>query len=336
MRILILGGTVFLGRALVDAATARGHEVTIFTRGKHNPELYPGLERLRGDRDGGLAPLEGRVWDVVIDTSGYLPRVVRASASLLAASVERYIFISSISVYPDLTIEGIDESAAVATIGDPSVEEITGETYGPLKALCEAAVEAALPGRALLIRPGLIVGPFDPSDRFTYWVERADLGGEVLAPGRADRAVQVIDVRDLGEWTIRMAEARASGIYNATGPDRRLALGEILEVSKAISRSDARFTWVDEAFLGEEKVTAWTEIPVWVPDEPDSVGLFTVDCRKAFADGLGFRPLEETVRDTLAWCRSLPADRPRRAGLAAAREAELLAAWRAKGQAING
>ena len=183
MNLLILGGTVFLGRHLVEAALARGHAVTLFNRGQHNPDLFPEVERLRGDRDGDLQALEGRRWDAVVDTCGYVPRVVRASAEMLAPNVDHYTFISSISVYADTSKPGIDEQAPVGTLDDPTTEEVTGESYGPLKALCEQAAEAAMPGRVLNIRPGLIVGPHDPTDRFTYWVRRVAEGGEVLAPG---------------------------------------------------------------------------------------------------------------------------------------------------------
>ncbi len=208
MKLLVLGGTVFLGRHLVEAATARGHSVTLFNRGQHNPELYPEVEKLRGDRDSDLSALQGRRWDAVIDTCGYLPRAVRASAELLADAVDHYTFISSISVYADFHTPAMDESAPVGTLADETVEEVTGETYGPLKALCEQAAERALPGRVLNIRPGLIVGPHDPTDRFTYWPVRVARGGEVLAPGRPHVPVQVIDGRDLAEWTVRMVEAR--------------------------------------------------------------------------------------------------------------------------------
>src|SRR5262245_38592594 len=194
MKLLILGGTVFLGRYLVETALAHGHEVTLFNRGQHNPDLYPDVEKLHGDRDGGLDILRGRRWDAVIDTCGYVPRVVRASAELLAGAVDHYTFISSISAYPSFKAIGNDERPPVGTLADPTVEEVTGESYGPLKALCEQAVEQALPGRTLNIRPGLIVGPYDPSDRFTYWPHRVAQGGEVLAPGRPERHVQVVDV----------------------------------------------------------------------------------------------------------------------------------------------
>jgi 2'-hydroxyisoflavone reductase len=328
MKLLVLGGTVFLGRHLVDAALARGHEVTLFNRGQHNPELYREVERLRGDRDGGLGVLRGRQWDAVIDTCGYVPRLVRASAELLDGAVERYVFISSISVYPHFRTLGVDEQAPVGTLEDPAVEEVTGETYGPLKALCEQAAEAALPGRVLVIRPGLIVGPHDPTDRFTYWPHRVARGGEVLAPGRPERRVQLIDARDLAEWTVRMAEERQVGTYNATGPAEPLSLGELLDVCRQVSASNARVTWVDEAFLAERGVGAWIELPLWVPEaDADMLGFSDVSVRKAIGAGLAFRDIATTVRDTLAWDLTRSAGQEWRAGLSLEREAELLAEW---------
>jgi 2'-hydroxyisoflavone reductase len=330
MKLLILGGTVFLGRHLVDAALVRGHEVTLFNRGQHNAGLYPEVEQLRGDRDGGLDALRGRRWDAAIDTSGYVPRVVRASAELLAGAVDRYVFISSISVYPHFHTLGLDETAPVGTLEDPTVEEVTGETYGPLKALCEQAVEAALPGRALVIRPGLIVGPHDPTDRFTYWPVRVARGGEVLAPGRPDRHTQFVDARDLAEWTVRMVEDGQIGTFNATGPAEPLAFGALLDACRALG-GDARITWVDEAFLAEQEVGPWIELPLWIPESDlDTLGFSDVSIAKAREAGLSFRPLEGTLRDTLAWAAGLPANRAWRAGLKLEREAELLAAWHAR------
>jgi 2'-hydroxyisoflavone reductase len=335
MKLLILGGTVFLGRYLVEAALARGHELTLFNRGQHNPELYPEVEKLRGDRDGDLQALRGRKWDAVVDTCGYLPRVVRASAELLANAVDHYTFISSISVYPHFRSLGLDESAPVATLGDPTTEEITGETYGPLKALCEQAAEQALPGRTLIIRPGLIVGPHDTSDRFTYWARRVAQGGEVLAPAHPDWHTQIIDVRDLAAWALRMVEQRRIGVYNATGPAYDLTIGDLLEVCRRVSASDARFTWVSEQFLLENEVGPWMELPLWMPlSDPDMLGFSDVSCAKAIAEGLSFRDLAETVRDMLAWdtARAARADAPSRptllrAGLAPEREQALLQAW---------
>jgi 2'-hydroxyisoflavone reductase len=223
----------------------------------------------------------------------------------------------------------MDESAPVGTMEDPTVEDVAAH-YGPLKALCEQAAEAAMPGRVFHMRAGLIVGPNDQSDRFTYWPGRVAKGGDVLAPASPERPVQVVDVRDLAEWNIRMAEQRKAGVYNATGPDYTLTMGRLLDECKAVSGSDARFVWIQGQFLLEQGVTPWTELPLWVPDTEEYAGFSSVDCRKAFADGLTFRPLAETVRDTIAWDATRPAAAPRRNGLRAEREAELLAAWRAR------
>lgn len=330
MNLLLLGGTVFVGRHLVEAARARGHRVTLFNRGQHNPELFPEVERLRGERDGGLDALRGRTWDAVIDTCGYVPRVVRDSARLLRDSVGHYTFISSLSALGDMKTPGQDESGPVATMEDATVEEVTGETYGPLKALCEAAVEEEMPGRALVVRPGLIVGPYDPTDRFTYWPRRVAHGGEVLAPGRPDALVQFIDARDLAAWTLDMVERRAAGVYNATGVGRPYTMGELFDTCFQVSASGAQLTWVDEAFLAERRVQGWSDMPLWIPEAEGMGGFSTVDCCKAIAAGLRFRPVADTVRDTLAWDRTLPADRPLRAGITREREAELLAEYAAR------
>jgi 2'-hydroxyisoflavone reductase len=331
LELLILGGSVFLGRHLVEALQARGHAITLFNRGEHNPDLFPDLEKLRGDRSADLSALHGRRWDAVIDTCGYVPRVVRASAELLAGALENYTFISTISVYASFNTPWIDESAAVGTLADEAVEEVTGETYGPLKALCEQAAEGALPGRVLNVRPGLIVGPHDPTDRFTYWPHRVAQGGAVLAPGRPEYGTQIIDARDLAEWIVRMVEARQTGLYNATGPDAPLPIGRVLDECKAVSGSDARFVWAAERFLLDAGVAPWTEMPLWLPEgDPAFAGFEGVDCAKAIAAGLRFRPLADTIRDTLAWDAMRPADREWRAGLGREREAELLEAWQAR------
>jgi 2'-hydroxyisoflavone reductase len=328
MRLLILGGTVFLGRHLVLAALERGHDVTLFNRGQHNPDLFPEAEKLRGDRDGDMGALEGRDWDAVIDTSGYLPRVVRQSARLLADHIGHYTFISSLSVYPENVPPGTAEDGPLAAMEDESVEEITGETYGPLKVLCERAVQEELPGRALMIRPGLIVGPDDPTDRFTYWPVRVARGRDVLAPGRPERTVQFIDVRDLAEWNIRMVEQGTTGVFNANGPDGPPSMRQTLEACREASGSDARFVWVPEAFLAENEVGPWMEMPLWVPEE-EMPGFFLFDCSKAIAAGLTFRPLVETCRATLEWARTRPADHQWRAGMDAEKEAALLEKARA-------
>ncbi len=338
MKTLIIGGTVFLGRHLVEAAQARGHEVTLFNRGLHNPELFPDVEKLRGDREGDLDALLGRRWDVVIDTCGFVPRIVRASAEALADSAERYLFISSLSVLADNSTPGNDENAPVGVLPDPSVEERTPENYGPLKALCEKTVEEVMPGRALNVRPGLIVGPHDPTGRFTYWPMRVARGGEILAPGRPERPVQFIDARDLAQWIIRLAEAGESGVFNATGPDYTLTMKNLLEECRTVSGSSARFTWASEKFLAGAKIGEWMEMPLWISEEasPDARGFMSVNCAKAIAHGLTFRPLSDTVRDTLDWASGLseaPAPdksyltpRPE-AGIEAERESHILKDW---------
>ena len=326
MRILIIGGTRFLGRHLVEAALARSHEVTLFNRGKSNPDLFPALETILGDREKDVDKLNGRLWDAVIDVAGYLPRIVRLSAEVLKGSVARYVFISSVSVYENFKQIGIDESYPVGKIQDETVEEITGETYGPLKALCEKVVQDIYGERALVIRPGLIVGPHDPTDRFTYWPVRIARGGDVLAPQKPEAAIQVIDVRDLSDFIIHLIQENTSGVFNATGPDYELTIGRLLEASKQVSGSDANIQWASVEFLNQHKVEPWSDMPTWVPDDEEGVGFSHVDVSKAIEAGLRFRPLEETVRDTLAWAQTRPADHAWRAGLSAEREVHALAA----------
>lgn len=326
MKILMIGGRVFLGRAIVEAALARGHEVTLFNRGKSNPELYTDLEQIHGDRDGGLDVLTGRRWDAVIDTCGYIPRHVRDSATFLADKVDHYIFISTISVYSDNNIVNMDESGPLGTLEDETVEQVTGESYGPLKVLCEKAATEAMRGRALHVRAGLIVGPHDRSDRFTYWPVRIARGGDILAPGNPQDPTQFIDVRDLGLWTVRATEDRLTGPYNATGPDYPLTMGQLLESCRQVINPNAAFTWVDDAFLEKNEVGAFVEMPMWIP-QADNAGFSTINCQKALAKGMTFRPLEETIRDTLEWANTrINYDWPRT--LKREREAELLAAWR--------
>lgn len=327
MELLIIGGTRFLGRALVDEARAAGHTLTLFNRGRSNPALYPDVEQIHGDRDGGLAALAGRRWDAVIDTCGYVPRVVRAAADFLAPAVEHYTFISTMSVYAEPLVEGTDEAAPVGTIPDESVEEISGGSYGPLKALCERAATEAMDGRALHVRSGLIVGPHDASDRFSYWPARVARGGEMLAPVSPGYGVQFIDVRDLAAWTLRATAARLTGAYNVTGPERPLPIGRLLDTARDLTGSDARFTWVPDDFLTAHDVGPYVELPLWVPAEAGGFNSFNID--RALAAGLTFRPVAETVADTLAWLATRPADTVWRAGLPAEREAQLLAEWHA-------
>ncbi|HEY6003722.1 MAG TPA: NAD-dependent epimerase/dehydratase family protein [Anaeromyxobacter sp.] len=328
-RILILGGTAFLGPALVEAARSRGHAVTLFNRGKTRPELFPDVEKLRGDRDGKLDALRGRSWDAVVDTSGYVPRIVKMSAELLAPKVGRYLFVSSISVYPEDVKAGADESTAVQELEDPTTEDVR-KSYGALKAACERAAEAAMPGRVAIVRPGLIVGPEDPTDRFTYWPVRLDRGGDVLSPGDGSDPVQVIDVRDLAAWMIALAERGARGTFNATGPAGRLPMREMLERSRDAIRSKASLVWVPASFLAERHVSPWSDLPAWIP--AGKSGFASLSNARAVAGGLRFRPVGETAKDTLAWWKAQPPERRAkpRAGLSEAREREVLAAWKAR------
>jgi 2'-hydroxyisoflavone reductase len=337
LRILILGGTGFTGPYQVHYALSRGHKVTTFNRGKTHPgELSSEVEQLIGDRNGWLDALKNRQWDVVIDNPTTLPAWVRDAAQILKGNVEHYVFISTISVYGEVK-QGVDENAPTARYegADPYKETLEAmkaggyKTYGPLKALSENEAEKWFPGKTLIIRPGLIVGPRDETDRFTYWPVRIDSGGEVLAPGSPDDPVQFIDARDLAEWTIRMVENRETGIYNAIGPAAPLGMGDMLEGIKVALKSDANFTWVNEDFLTEQKVEPWSDMPVWTGKQG---GLARTKIERALVKGLTFRPLAETAHDTFAWFKSLPLDRQSHlhAGVRREREAEVLAAWKKK------
>lgn len=339
LRIIVLGGTAFLGPAFVEAARVRGHDVTLFNRGKTNQHLYPDLKKLVGDRFGDLSALESGEWDVCIDNSGYIPSTVQATAELLKDRVKRYIFISSISVYADFSHKGLNEKSEVGQLTDEelsaaqTMSDISGTNYGPLKALCEQANTAVFGRRACNIRPGLIVGPMDRSDRFTYWPVRVAKGGEVLAPGTADTVTQIIDVRDLAEFMVLAAENNFHGTYNVTSPAEELTMGELLETCKRVSGSDAIFTWVDAAFLEEHEIAAWSDMPVWVPLDGEDAGHPFIDVTRALKAGLTFRPISETVRSTLDWWSHVDAERrdaPMRSGLTAERESEVLAAWHEK------
>lgn len=330
LRILILGGTGFIGPHQVEYALARGHHITLFNRGKTNPGLFPGVEKLRGDRNGDLASLEGKRWDVCIDNSASNYKWVRLSAGLLKDAVHQYIYVSSISAYSDFSHPGMDVDAPTYTYEtagvSPDAEKLP---YGLQKALSEKEAEKALPGRTTIVRPGLIVGPRDTSDRFTYWPVRIQRGGEVLAPGTPDDPTQIIDARDLTGWMIRLAENDTTGIFNATGRTRGMA--ELLYGIHASVSVPATFTWVDAAFLAAHDVKPWSDMPVWIPPTGDMAGFGRIDIHRAVDAGLTFRPLGETTRDTLAWWREQPADRQAspRAGLEPAREAKVLAAWHA-------
>ena len=322
MKLLVLGGTKFLGRAAVEAALARGDEVTLFNRGETNPELFPEAEKLRGDRDGGLSALEGREWDAVIDPSGYVPRVVRASAELLRGSVGHYVFVSSASVYAEPYVPGFDESAPTVELEDPESEDVIGD-YGALKAACERVDGEVFPEASTNVRAGLIIGPHDQSGRFTYWPLRISLGGPVLAPAPPEQLVQFVDVRDLGAWLVDAAARRVAGTFNATGEPIRLD-------TVLAACGDAELVWVDEQFLLDQGIGPWMELPLWVPRE--AAAFLQMSVAAAVAAGLRFRPVEETARDTLAWAREVGAGLVAEttygnAGLDPAREAELLAAW---------
>ena len=317
MKLLLLGGPRFLGRAIADAALERGHELTFFNRGTTNPDLYPEVERIVGDRSGDLTALSGRMWNAVIDTSGYLPSEVHASAEALA-SCGLYCFVSSISVYADFS-KSNDEDSPLAELGDLPDNEVTNESYGALKALCEEAAREVFRERALGVRPGLIVGPHDPTGRFTYWPHRMSRGGEVVAPAPPERRTQVIDVRDLGEWIVKLCERGSPGTFNATHPG--LMWSELLDSCRAVSGSDADVTWVPDEFLLEHEVGQWMELPLWLAD-PEMAAADDVSVRRALDAGLTFRSLDETVRGALEQARTTDA-----AGLAPEREAELLAAW---------
>jgi 2'-hydroxyisoflavone reductase len=331
LRILILGGTGFIGPHQVRYAVDRGHKVTVFNRGKTNPGSVPaGVERLEGDRNGKLDALKGREWDAIIDNPSTLPRWVRDAATLLKDSAGQYMFISTISVYKDESQPGADESGALIELADPTVEQVTGETYGGLKALAEKEAEKAFPGRATIVRPGLIVGPGDNSDRFTYWPVRIAKGGEVLAPGNPNDPVQFIDARDLAEFTIRLVEQRAFGTFNAIGPAQPLTMAEMLYGIKAVTTAGAQFTWVPATFLEAQKVGPWSDMPVWIPPVGEYAGFGSRSIKKALAAGLTFRTLADTAAATLAYHQSRDAERNSkfRAGLKPEREAEVLAAWK--------
>jgi len=338
MKLLILGGTRFVGRHLVEAALSRNHEVTLFNRGTHPPP-FTNVETIQGDRNHDLSKLEGRRWDAAIDTSGYLPRSVTASAQVLSDAIDTYVFISSVSVYADLSQADITETAPLATLSSEQLEaanqvdssgEISavnyGKMYGGLKARCEQAAQAVLPNRVLRIRPGLIVGPYDYTDRFTYWVSRIARGGEVLAPGRPGRGVQFIDARDLAEWTISMIERNSNGVYNANGWRNSLTMETVLDKCKTVSGSDARITWVSESLLLAEEVAPWSEMPLWVPEDYKQ-GLMSINCDKAVSAGLSFRPLDETIADVLTWSQSKRSYDELKAGMDSAKEQLLLRKW---------
>jgi 2'-hydroxyisoflavone reductase len=344
MKILLIGGPKFLGRHLTAAALAAGHSVTHFNRGNYIAADLSEIETINGDRYGDLKKLNGRKWDAVIDTCGYLPENVKALAKALAGSVDRYVFISSISAYSDFSKICFDESAPPAVLTKEQQAragavdrsgEITaftlGDLYGPLKAECERVVEDTMPGRTIIIRPGLIVGAFDTTDRFPYWVMRVAGGGEVLAPGEPQRFIQLIDARDLSAFLIELIEHGETGLYNATGKPFDLTMENMLSEIKEVTGSDASFIWADEEFLLNEKVQPWSEMPFYLPESSrDSQGFLSANVDKAIEKGLKFRPLKETISDTLKWAGEHLAGRTLKAGIAPEREAELIGKLRSR------
>ena len=339
MKILLIGGTQFLGRHLVTAAQVQGHEVTLFHRGRHPSHGLTDVEELYGDRNDGLGTLRHRHWDAVIDTCGYVPQTVMASANALRDAVEQYAFISSASVYTQARPANYPETTDLAALTAEQAAQAQqldakadltgralGSMYGPLKALCEQQVQQVFGERALLVRPGVLVGPYDPTDRFTYWVDRIARGGDVLAPGRADRFVQFIDARDVADWVVRQVEKRVGGAYNVNGKPLTLTFAHMLATMKAVSRSNAACTWVSDAFLQQEQVKEWSELPLYVAEStPHIAGFMSANVDRALDQGLAFHPLEQTILDTLAW-RATQKD-PLKAGLSPAREREVLAKY---------
>jgi len=343
LKILVLGGTGLIGPPMVSYAVARGHELTLFNRGKTNTGLFPELERIIGDRNDNLSALaaevaKGRRWDVVIDNTASIPRWVEESAGLLKGNAGLYLYTSSISAYADSATPNADETAPLGQISAEEAakvktnKDITDTNYGPLKALCEKAAQEAFPGRSIVVRPGLIVGPGDSSDRFTYWPVRIHRGGEVLAPGNPTDPVQFIDCRDLGEWYVRLVEARALGVYNGVGPAAPMSIAEMLYGIRATTGGEVSFTWVDAGFLKQHQVEEWSEVTVWVPPVGEYAGFSSSSIARAKAAGLAFRPLATTAVDTLAYWSSLPEERRAqpRAGLAPEKERAVLAAWHAR------
>ena len=340
MKLLIIGGTRFLGRHLVTAALARGHQVTLFNRGNYSAQAD--VETIEGDRHTELHKLKGREWDAVVDTSGHLPRAVRDAAEALANSVNRYVFVSSQNAYANVSVPGIAEDYPLGTLTEEQLNQANaidttgqpsyGSLYGGLKAQCEQAAEEVMPNRVLVLRPGLIVGPYDYSDRFTYWVVRVAAGGEVLAPGRPQRFIQFIDARDLAQWTIEMIERNAAGAYNTHGQPSTLTMQGLLDECKHVSQSDAQFVWASEEFLLEQQVGAWSEMPLWLPEDaaPHLKGFMLISPRKAIADGLTFRSVSETIRDTLVWYQTHHTNEPLKAGLNSDKERELIDTLRSR------
>lgn len=327
MKLLVIGGGRLIGRSAALEALARGHEVTLFNRGQADPDGLIGAEHIQGDREKDLGRLAGRRWDAVLDTCGYVPRIVGESVNALGDHVGRYLFISSVSVF-EHNNPGVDENGPLKTMSDEAADTYAVEYYGPLKARCERVVRDALGERALIVRPGLVVGPGDYADRFTYWVDRIARGGTIVTVDRAEMPVEWIDARDMGGWMVRMLEAGGSGDYNATGPaDGPIALGDFLtRIAKAVG-STPEFAWVDVETLERLEIEPWTDLPFVLPYDGSEDGIARTNVKKAQAAGLRYRPLEESARDVLAWWRAIDPPRPLKAGLTPDREAQVLEAF---------
>jgi 2'-hydroxyisoflavone reductase len=331
LSLLILGGTRFIGVEMTELALKRGHQVAFFNRGRTNADLFPDIERLKGDRNGDIDALRGRKWDAVIDNSGYFPRAVKLTAELLAPSVSQYLFVSSISVYPDFKAPR-DETSAVGTLKDETVEKVDNDTYGPLKALSEKAAEAAMPGRVTVLRPGLIVGPHDSTDRFTYWPARAARGGDMLAPGKPSDDIQVIDSRDLAAFALDAIEKKITGTFNLVSPPGLFTIGDVLNESIRAAKELAkpnpppRAVWAPAAFLAAQKVEGWSDMPVWVDAKGDEAAFAGTSAARAIKAGLKITPMRKTCRDTLAWHLTRPAAEREtlKSGIAPEREKEVL------------
>ncbi len=333
--LLILGGTGFIGPHLTQEAQRLGWQVTHFNRGKRNTEGVTGVETLIGDRKGKLDALRGRKWDAMIDDTGYIPKFVKMSNELLAPNVGYCLFISSISAYASLAKPN-DEQSPTGKLANPDIEEITEQTYGPMKALCEQYSAAAFKGRLSVVRPGYIVGPLDPTDRFTYWPVRVAKGGEMLAPGTPKDPIQIIDVRDLTTWMMQLVEKRSMGYFNAVSPPGAFTMGDIITASqRATPQAGTRVTWVPEDFLASHWKAEDLDLPPWAPMKGDEAGGSLTVATRAYKTGLRSRPMEQTVHDTLTWFHSLPAERQAKlhAGLDAQKEADTLRAWNASGDA---
>jgi len=332
LNILVLGGTGFLGPHMVREALRRGHTVTLFNRGRSNNSLFPDLETIKGDRDNGLDGLKGRTWDAVLDNSGYVPRHVKDSARLLAANTHRYVYTSTVSVYADFDIHNL-ESSPLATIADATVEEVTGETYGPLKALCEKRVAEEIAADQLtIIRPTYVCGPGDHTDRFSYWPIRTRKGGEMIWPGKPGDVIQIIDVADLANFTLDCVDHKISGIYNAVNPAGKYTMGDLLADSQAVSGTTVDPVWISEEFAYEQELTGGRALPIWNPKHGKDGGSGTFSGEAARAAGLHNRPERETVRNLLTWWDAQDDERQAnmKAGLTAAREEELIATWKAE------